>query len=103
MTDATDHPHLNAAAQADAHLRRAELEVSWLRWLGMASWAFILLRNEITTVAWIAWAIYGAGIVYTALAHWRIGTERSIGTTARLTTIGDPAIAAAICLVTGGI
>jgi len=97
------HAPLTAAAQADAHLRRAELEVSWLRWLGMASWALILLRNEFTTDARVAWAIYGGGIVYTALAHWSIVSSRSIALTARLTTIGDPVIAALISLVTGGI
>ncbi len=70
------HPPLTAVAQADAHLRRAELEVSWLRWLGMASWALILLRNEFKTDASIAWAIYGAGIIYTGLAHWRIVSSR---------------------------
>ncbi len=100
---AATHPPLTAAAEADAHLRRAELEVSWLRWLGMASWALILLRDEFTTDARIAWAIYGAGIVYTGLAHWRIVSSRSIATTARLTTIGDPTIAASISFVTGGI
>ena len=97
------HAPLTAATEADAHLRRAELEVSWLRWLGMASWALILLRNEFTTDARIAWAIYGAGIVYTVLAHWGIVSSKSIATTARLTTVGDPLIAAAISLVTGGI
>ena len=99
----TTHAPLTAAAEADAHLRRAELEVSWLRWLGMASWALILLRDEFTTDARIAWTIYGSGIVYTALAHWSIVSSKSIATTARLTTIGDPLIAAAISLVTGGI
>jgi len=105
MTTDADTPHqpLNAAAHADEHLRRAELEVSWLRWLGMASWGLILLRDEFTADARLAWTIYGAGIVYTALAHWSIGKTRSIAATARLTTIGDPAIAAAICVVTGGI
>jgi two-component system, NarL family, sensor kinase len=102
-TSATPHAPLTAVAQADAHLRRAELEVSWLRWLGMASWALILLRGEFTVAARVAWAIYGGGIVYTALSHWSIVSSKSIALTARLTTVGDPLIAAAISLVTGGI
>lgn len=99
----TAHAALSAAAQAHEHLRRAELEVSWLRWLGMASWAFILLRDEFTVDPGIAWAIYGAGILYTGLAYWSIVSARAIVVTARVTTIGDPLIAALMCLVTGGI
>ena len=102
-TGETAHAALNAATQADEHLRRAELEVSWLRWLGMASCALILLRDEFTVDPRVAWLIYAGGVLYTALAHRSAVFARNIAVTARLTTLGDPLIAALMCSVTGGI
>lgn len=101
-TETFERP-LTAASYAHAHLRQAEREVSWLRWLGMASWALILLRDQFTVAPEVAWAIYAGGVLYTGFAHYLIESEQPIGPTAWLTTVGDPVIAALICFATGGV
>lgn len=84
------------------HLRKAEREIVWLRWLGIAGWAFILWRGGAATDAGLAWIVYAGGVAYTAFAHWRIAGSGSILSSARITTVGDPVLVTLICLVTGG-
>lgn len=84
------------------HLRKAEREIVWLRWLGIAGWAFIVWRGGAATDAGWAWIVYGGGVAYTAFAHWRIAGAGSILSSARITTIGDPVLVTLMCLVTGG-
>jgi signal transduction histidine kinase len=86
-----------------AHLRKAEREVAFLRWCGMGVWALILLRDDLGIDSRWAWGVYAGGMVYATLAHWRLGHASSIGLSARLTSIGDPVLAALMCAVTGGI
>ncbi len=84
------------------HLRKAEREIVWLRWLGIAGWAFILWRGGAATDAGLAWVVYAGGVAYTGFAHWRIAGSGSILSSARITTVGDPILVTLICLVTGG-
>ena len=84
------------------HLRKAEREIVWLRWLGMVGWAFILWRGAPADVSW-PWLIYAGGLAYTAFAHWRIAGAGSILSSARITTVGDPVLVTLMCIVTGGL
>lgn len=86
-----------------AHLRQAESEVAWLRWFGMAAWALILLRGDLTVGAGGAWLVYAGGVAYAVWAHWRVGRVSSVRNAALLTSIGDPVLAALMCAMTGGL
>lgn len=86
-----------------AHLRQAEHEVAWLRWLGMAAWVLILLRDDASFGVGGAWMVFTSGLAYAVFAHWRIERAASIQFAARLTSIGDPILAALMCAMTGGI
>ena len=95
-------PHDASEQVSLIHLRKAEREIVWLRWLGMVGWAFILWRGDAADALW-AWAIYAGGVAYTAFAHWRIVSASSVLSSARITTIGDPVLVTLMCFVTGGI
>lgn len=84
------------------HLRKAEREIVWLRWLGMVGWAFILWRGTAADISW-PWLVYAGGLAYTAFAHWRVASTGSILSSARITTIGDPILVTLMCYVTGGL
>ncbi|MBO6634918.1 sensor histidine kinase [Parvibaculum sp.] len=84
------------------HLRKAEREIVWLRWLGMIGWAFILWRGPAADVSW-PWLVYAGGLAYTAFAHWRIAGTGSVLSIARMTTVGDPVLVTLMCIVTGGL
>ncbi|ABS62754.1 putative signal transduction histidine kinase [Parvibaculum lavamentivorans DS-1] len=84
------------------HLQKAEREIVWLRWLGIAGWAFILWSGGAATDAGWAWIVYAGGLAYTAFAHWRIAGAGSILSSARITTVGDPVLVTLMCIVTGG-
>jgi signal transduction histidine kinase len=88
-----------------AHLLRAERQIAWLRWIGMAGWLYILLGTG-EVPGWPVWLVYGGGLVFTLTAHLRVSrglTAGSIGPAARVTTIGDPILTTAMCFVTGGL
>jgi signal transduction histidine kinase len=85
------------------HLRKAEREVAALRWCGMVVWALILWRDDLGVETRWAWTVFAGGMVYATLAHWRLVHASSIGLSARLTSIGDPVLAALMCAVTGGL
>ncbi|MEQ9143994.1 MAG: sensor histidine kinase [Parvibaculaceae bacterium] len=98
-----DDPDLTLETHTQAHLKQAEQEIAWLRWFGMAVWALILLTLDRATDPVGAWAVYAGGFAYAVWAHWRIGRTASIDLSARLTTVGDPVLAALMCAMTGGI
>ncbi|WP_439816735.1 sensor histidine kinase [Zavarzinia sp. CC-PAN008] len=88
---------------ANGHLRRAEREIAWLRWIGLALWAALLSRGD-QAIQPAAWWIYAGGVLYAALAQWRLQSGRTpVMGVAWLTTLGDPVLAAAMCAVSGGL
>ncbi len=90
------------ALDLQAHLLRAESQIAWLRWIGMAGWLYILLSRD-EALLWSGWVVYFAGLVYTLAAQLMIRFAAPIGASARITTIGDPLLTTAMCLVTGGL
>lgn len=86
-----------------AHLRKAEREVAFMRWCGMVVWALILMRGGLGIDMRWAWTVFTGGMAYAVLAHWRLDYASSIGLSARITSIGDPVLAALMCAVTGGL
>ncbi len=85
------------------HLRRTELVVARLRWLGIVSWCFIIPRAELTVAPAVAYGVYAACVLYTIAAHWRARRAVAIRRTAVVSTAGDALIVAAICVVSGGL
>jgi signal transduction histidine kinase len=85
-------------------LERAERVLVKLRWLGMASWLFILARMKEPPVP-LAWpyGVFAASVFYTALTDLLIRRGRFLRTTAAATTLCDSTIVTLICLCTGGI
>lgn len=96
-----------AGAETDAapldHLRKAEHQIVWLRWIGIVGWALILWRGGVMADAGWAWAVYAGGVAYTAFAHWRVAGNRPILSSARITTVGDPLLVTLMCIFTGGL
>lgn len=92
-----------ARAIEDARLRQAEKDVRWLRNLGIFGWCFVLLGEGHTPGLTPAWIVYAAAVVATAVIHVSIGRARNIRSAAAFTTVLDPMMGAAICLVTGGL
>tara|TARA_R110000868_G_scaffold107750_3_gene294720 strand:+ start:15843 stop:17081 length:1239 start_codon:yes stop_codon:yes gene_type:complete len=90
------------ALDQQAHLLRAERQIAWLRWIGMVGWVYILLSQDMPLQA-TGWAVYFAGLLYTLVADLMLRFAAPIGTSARITTIGDPLLTTAMCLVTGGL
>lgn len=90
-------------AHTIAHLRKAERDISWLRWIGMALWFVVLYRQGFPLGLNAVWAIYAGGVIYAAYVQWRLRGPGSIHTSAWVATIGDPLLAALMCHVTGGI
>lgn len=84
-------------------LRRSEAVVARLRWLGIASWVFILRHAEATAPAPLVYATYAACVLYAVAIHRRVRGARDIRRTAIASTAGDALIVAAICAVTGGL
>ncbi|MDO8290284.1 MAG: sensor histidine kinase [Parvibaculum sp.] len=105
VLEARDHIEADSRFEQHtlAHLRQAEREVAWLRWLGIVAWVLILLWRDMTSDVGNAWAVLGGGLIYTAWSHWRIDRAGSIRAAARLTSVGDPILAALMCAMTGGI
>tara|TARA_R110002096_G_scaffold14172_4_gene49544 strand:- start:2024 stop:3349 length:1326 start_codon:yes stop_codon:yes gene_type:complete len=90
-------------AHTMAHLRKAEGDIAWLRWIGMALWAVVLYRQGIPAGWHPAWVVFAMGVAYSAHMQWRLRDPGAIRTSAWLATIGDPLLAASMCQVTGGI
>ncbi len=109
MTDraATDMPPALPDAKTDRtaldHLRKAEHQIVWLRWIGIVGWALILWRGDAMADAGWAWAVYAGGLAYTGFAHWRVAGDRPILSSARITTVGDPLLVTVMCIFTGGL
>ncbi|MEX1154647.1 sensor histidine kinase [Parvibaculum sp.] len=109
MTDrtATDLPPAPPDTERDIavvdHLRKAEYQILWLRWIGIVGWALILWRGGAMADAGWAWAVYAGGVAYTGFAHWRVAGDRPILSSARITTVGDPLLVTLMCIFTGGL
>ncbi|MBI1238995.1 MAG: hypothetical protein GC199_06590 [Alphaproteobacteria bacterium] len=84
------------------HLMKAETQIAWLRWIGMVGWLYIIVSAEEPRPLSV-WGVYLAGVAYTLFAHWGAAGEKRIAWSARVTTIGDPLLVTAICLLTGGV
>jgi signal transduction histidine kinase len=90
------------AAERD-QLRRSEAIVARLRWLGIASWAFILQHAHATAPTPLVYGIYTASVLYAVAIQRRVHGAADIRRTAIASTAGDALIVAAICAVTGGL
>ena len=90
------------AAELD-QLRRSEAVVARLRWLGIASWVFILRHAEATAPSALVYAVYAASVLYTVAIQRRVHGAADIRRTAIASTAGDALIVAAVCAVTGGL
>ena len=91
------------AAVEDARLREAEEDVRWLRNFGILGWFLVLRGHGYELGLSPVWMVYGMSAIAAAVAHVAVGRSRNIQRTAAFTTILDPLMGAAICLVTGGI
>ena len=61
-------PLRRAAAKRELEqFEQAERVLSQLRWLGMASWAWLLWRGEFTVAPMWPYAIFAASVFYTAV------------------------------------
>lgn len=90
--------------QRDAHrLRRAEMDIRWMRNIGLVGWFVVLQGHGYALGLTPVWAVFAAGVTYAAWAHVQAARARNIRRAAITTTFGDPVLAAMICLVTGGI
>jgi two-component system, NarL family, sensor kinase len=86
-----------------AHLHRAELLLVKLRVLGMLSWLVILQLATFTAPPERVYGVFGLSCLYTAASYLHVRRERAVRAGAIATTLGDGAIVAAMCAVTGGI
>tara|TARA_R110002124_G_scaffold230810_1_gene396016 strand:- start:1634 stop:2878 length:1245 start_codon:yes stop_codon:yes gene_type:complete len=102
MSEADRQTTADEALDLQAHLLRAERQIAWLRWIGIAGWLYILLSLD-ETLGLSGWAVYVAGLVYTLAAQLMIRFAAPISASARITTTGDPLLTTAMCLATGGI
>ena len=91
------------ASQDEHRLRRAEKDIRWMRNIGLIGWFFVLQGHGYALGLTPVWAVFTAGALYGAWAHVHAERARNIRRAAVITTFGDPALAAMICLVTGGI
>lgn len=89
--------------QDENRLRRAEKDIRWARFAGLIGWFLVLQGHGYAIGVTPVWAIYTAGVLYAAWAHWQAAHSRNIRRTAVITTFGDPVLAGMISLVTGGI
>lgn len=102
MAGKDEHITDEQALDIQAHLLRAEGQIAWLRWIGMVGWLYILLGTG-NLPGWPVWLVYGGGLIFTLAAHLRVRHGLAIGSSARITTIGDPLLTTAMCFVTGGL
>ena len=102
MSEADRQTTADEALDLQAHLLRAERQIAWLRWIGIAGWLYILLSLD-EKLGLSGWAVYVAGLVYTLAAQLMIRFAAPISASARITTTGDPLLTTAMCLATGGI
>jgi two-component system, NarL family, sensor kinase len=91
------------ATQDETRLRRAEQDIRWLRFSGLIGWFVVLQGHGYALGLTPVWAIYTAGVLYAAWAHWQADRSTNIRRTAVITTFSDPVLAGMISLVTGGI
>jgi signal transduction histidine kinase len=91
------------AARELEQFEQAERVLTKLRWLGMASWLWLLTRREWSVPAAWPYAILAASVAYTATVFVLIRRARQLRALAFATTLGDAAIVTLMCLVTGGI
>lgn len=84
-------------------LRRAEKDIRWMRNIGLVGWFVVLQQHGYTLGPTPVWAVFAAGVTYGIWAHAQAAHARNIRRAAVTTTFGDPALAAMICLVTGGL
>lgn len=87
----------------DLRLRQAEKDVRWLRNLGIFGWLFVLLAQGHSPGLTPVWIVYAGAVLATVAVHITIGRVRNIRAAAAFTTVLDPLMGAAICLVTGGL
>ncbi|MDN5939280.1 MAG: sensor histidine kinase [Salinisphaera sp.] len=89
--------------EVDRQLQRAEQDICWLREPGLVGWFVVLLALGYDFGAPAVWLVYAGGLLYAAWAHWRANDLGEIRRTAIITTLCDPVLAGAMCLVTGGL
>jgi signal transduction histidine kinase len=105
MTTATAPAPLEKA-EAERELvqfERAERVLSKLRWLGMASWAWMLTRREFPVSPVWAYTVFAGSVLYTGAVYVLIRRTRLLRVMAAATTICDSMIVTLMCLATGGI
>jgi len=86
-----------------SRLHRAEILLVKLRAFGMASWAFILPHALHGEPGPRAWAVFGAGLAYTAATWLHVRRGRAVRAGAIATALCDAGLVAAICAATGGL
>ena len=92
-----------AAEREFQQFEQAERVLSQMRWLGMASWAWLLSRGEPTVAPVWPYAFFAASIAYTAVVFVLIRRTRRLREHAAATTLADSTIVTLMCFVTGGI
>lgn len=103
LVDARTDPLWSDAQQDRDRLRRAEMDIRWLRAFGLVGWFVVLQGHGYTLGLTPVWAVFAAGVTYGVWTHYQAAHARNIRRAAVTTTFGDPILAALICLVTGGI
>jgi two-component system NarL family sensor kinase len=87
----------------EARLRRAEMDIRWLRNFGMLGWFVVLQAQGYEFALTPVWVVYAIGVADTIWTHIQAERAVNIRRAAVVTTFGDPVLAASMCFVTGGI
>lgn len=103
MSDARADPLWTDTQQDEHRLRRAEMDIRWLRDIGLVGWFVVLQGHGYTLGLTPVWMVFAAGVTYGIWAHLQAAYARNIRRAAVTTTFADPVLAAMICLFTGGI
>lgn len=91
------------AAHDVARLRRAEMDIRWLRNFGMVGWFVVLQGHGYELGFTPVWAVYAIGVADCVWTHVQAERAVNVRRAAIMTTFGDPILSALMCLVTGGI
>lgn len=91
------------ASSDEARLRRAEMDIRWLRNFGMLGWFLVLQAQGYEFGLTPVWMVYACGVIDCIWTHIQAERAVNIRRAAVFTTFGDPVLAASMCFVTGGI